>query len=100
VWAFCYAKEKNVPEEKVGKFGYGEWQSRLFLSARGARRKRFNEDMHAAGEAVSVSTEDVRPFIIQVYLGGSMVKQITASHLDRATHRESPGSVSAPDTTY
>ncbi len=24
VWAFCYAKEKNVPTEKQGKFGYGD----------------------------------------------------------------------------
>ncbi len=23
IWAFCYAKEKNVPEEKRGTFGYG-----------------------------------------------------------------------------
>jgi IS1 family transposase len=24
VWAFCYAKAKNVPAEKQGKFGYGD----------------------------------------------------------------------------
>jgi IS1 family transposase len=24
VWSFCYAKEKNVPEEKKGTFGYGD----------------------------------------------------------------------------
>lgn len=24
IWAFCYAKEKNVPEEKRGHFGYGD----------------------------------------------------------------------------
>jgi IS1 family transposase len=24
VWAFCYAKEKNVPEEHKGQFGYGD----------------------------------------------------------------------------
>ena len=23
IWSFCYAKEKNVPESKRGKFGYG-----------------------------------------------------------------------------
>jgi IS1 family transposase len=23
IWSFCYAKEKNVPEDKRGKFGYG-----------------------------------------------------------------------------
>lgn len=24
VWSFCYAKQKNVPEEKRGEFGYGD----------------------------------------------------------------------------
>ena len=24
IWSFCYAKEKNVPEEKRGNFGYGD----------------------------------------------------------------------------
>lgn len=24
VWSFCYAKQKNVPEEKQGEFGYGD----------------------------------------------------------------------------
>src|SRR5947199_5814182 len=24
VWAFCYAKAKNVPAEKQGQFGYGD----------------------------------------------------------------------------
>ena len=24
IWSFCYAKEKNVPHEKQGKFGYGD----------------------------------------------------------------------------
>jgi len=23
IWSFCYAKEKNVPKEKKGQFGYG-----------------------------------------------------------------------------
>lgn len=23
-WAFCYAREKNVPEDKKGTFGYGD----------------------------------------------------------------------------
>ena len=23
IWSFCYAKDKNVPEDKQGKFGYG-----------------------------------------------------------------------------
>src|SRR5437016_5352181 len=24
IWAFCYAKKKNVPEDKRGQFGYGD----------------------------------------------------------------------------
>ena len=24
IWAFCYAKEKNVPKDKKGQFGYGD----------------------------------------------------------------------------
>ena len=24
IWAFCYAKAKNVPEPKRGEFGYGD----------------------------------------------------------------------------
>jgi hypothetical protein len=24
IWSFCYAKDKNVPEEKRGTFGYGD----------------------------------------------------------------------------
>lgn len=24
IWAFCYAKEKNVPDDKKGQFGYGD----------------------------------------------------------------------------
>ena len=24
IWSFCYAKQKNVPMEKQGKFGYGD----------------------------------------------------------------------------
>ena len=24
IWSFCYAKQKNVPENKLGEFGYGD----------------------------------------------------------------------------
>jgi hypothetical protein len=24
IWSFCYAKEKNVPKDKRGEFGYGD----------------------------------------------------------------------------
>jgi hypothetical protein len=24
IWSFCYAKQKNVPDERQGEFGYGD----------------------------------------------------------------------------
>ena len=24
IWAYCYAKQKNVPDQHVGEFGYGD----------------------------------------------------------------------------
>jgi len=33
IWAFCYAKQKNVPEEKRGKFGYGDVWTWLAIDA-------------------------------------------------------------------
>src|SRR5947207_1954587 len=46
IWQFCYAKEKNVPADKKGKFGYGDvWtttgidaDSKLIISYLVARR--------------------------------------------------------------
>jgi len=36
VWAFCYAKQKNVPAEKQGKLGCGDvWTIREMLDAIG-----------------------------------------------------------------
>jgi len=33
VWAFCYAKAKNVPQEKKGQFGYGDVWTWVALDA-------------------------------------------------------------------
>jgi len=33
IWAFCYAKAKNVPEEHRGKFGYGDVWTWVALDA-------------------------------------------------------------------
>lgn len=33
IWSFCYAKEKNVPEEKRGIFGYGDVWTWVALDA-------------------------------------------------------------------
>jgi IS1 family transposase len=33
IWSFCYAKQKNVPQEKRGKFGYGDIWTWVALDA-------------------------------------------------------------------
>lgn len=33
IWSFCYAKEKNVPEDKKGKWGYGDVYTWVALCA-------------------------------------------------------------------
>jgi IS1 family transposase len=33
IWSFCYAKQKNVPEEKQGQFGFGDVWTRTALCA-------------------------------------------------------------------
>jgi hypothetical protein len=33
IWQFCYAKEKNVPDDKQGQFGYGNEWVRVALDA-------------------------------------------------------------------
>ena len=33
IWSFCYAKQKNVPEDKQGKFGYGDVWTWVALDA-------------------------------------------------------------------
>ena len=33
IWSFCYAKQKNVPEDKQGQFGYGDVYTWVALDA-------------------------------------------------------------------
>ncbi len=33
IWSFCYAKQKNVPENKQGEFGYGDVWTWVALDA-------------------------------------------------------------------
>jgi hypothetical protein len=33
IWSFCYAKERNVPEDKQGQFGYGDVWTFVALDA-------------------------------------------------------------------
>ncbi len=52
VWSFCYAKQKNVPDEKQGKFGYGDvwtWtaidaDSKLIVSFTGGTETRLRRE--------------------------------------------------------
>lgn len=42
IWSFCHAKQKNVPEEKQGVFGYGDvwtWVAGSALSQRPHKKK-------------------------------------------------------------
>lgn len=34
IWSFCYAKEKNVPEDKRGQFGYGDVWTFIAIDAK------------------------------------------------------------------
>jgi hypothetical protein len=33
IWSFVYAKQKNIPQEKLGQFGYGDVQTWTALDA-------------------------------------------------------------------
>jgi hypothetical protein len=33
IWSFCYVKDKNVPEDKKGTFGYGDVCTRVAIDA-------------------------------------------------------------------
>ena len=43
IWQFCYAKEKNVPAEKKGQFGYGDvWTWTAINAVKQASGSRFH----------------------------------------------------------
>jgi hypothetical protein len=43
IWTFCYAKEKNVPADKKGQFGYGDVWTWVAIDA---DTKRFADGSH------------------------------------------------------
>ena len=51
LWAFCYAKEKNVPPEKRKQFGYGDTWTWTALDAdtKGVERAELSHHQHQGG---------------------------------------------------
>lgn len=80
VWAFCYAKEKNVPADKKGLFGYGDvwtWtaidaDSKLCLSWMIGRRDtrcatQFMRDVAGRlANRVQLTTDGHKPYLLAV----------------------------------
>jgi IS1 family transposase len=107
IWQFCYAKEKNVPEELRGKFGYGDvWTwvaidadtkliASFTLGTRGAQTaKRFMDDLASRlANRVQLTTDGHR-----VYL--QAVEDAFGSNIDYAMLVKLYGTNSEPETRY
>lgn len=107
IWQFCYAKEKSVPEELRGKFGYGDvwtWvaidaDTKLIpsftLGTRGAQTaKRFMDDLASRlANRVQLTTDGHR-----VYL--QAVEDAFGSNIDYAMLVKLYGTSSEPETRY
>jgi len=77
IWSFCYAKEKNVPADKKGKFGYGDiwtWVAidadtklvpSFMVGSRDARSARmFIDDLASRlASRVQLTTDGHRPYL-------------------------------------
>lgn len=80
IWSFCYAKEKNVPEDKQGIFGYGDvytWtaicaDSKLIVSWLIGKRdaqsaKIFMQDVASRlSNRVQLTTDGLRAYLVAV----------------------------------
>jgi IS1 family transposase len=107
IWAFCYAKEKNLPEELRGKFGYGDiwtWtaidaETKLIpcwlVGGRGARYARtFMTDLASRlSNRVQLTTDGHR-----VYLDA--VEGAFGSEVDYAMLVKLYGNDAQPETRY
>lgn len=52
IWSFCYAKEKNVPEEMKGKLGFGDvwtWAALWFPTKPDSESEEREEEKIASG---------------------------------------------------
>jgi IS1 family transposase len=107
IWSFCYAKEKNVPADKRGIFGYGDvwtWVAidadtklvpSFMIGTRGAQTaKRFMDDLASRlANRVQLTTDGHR-----VYL--TAVEQAFGADVDYAMLVKIYGNDSANDTKY
>ena len=80
IWSFCYAKEKNVPKDKRGKFGYGDvwtWTAicadtklvpSWFIGSRDtATAKAFINDLASRlAHRIQLTTDGHRPYLVAV----------------------------------
>lgn len=81
IWAFCYAKQKNVPEDKKGTFGYGDvwtWtgidaDTKLIVSYMLGRRdatyaNAFMQDVaERVVNRIQLTTDGLRSYLDAVY---------------------------------
>lgn len=107
IWSFCYAKEKNVPADKKGQFGYGDvwtWvaidpETKLvptfMVGSRGARTaKRFMDDLASRlANRVQLTTDGHRAYL-------EAVEEAFGSDVDYAMLVKLYGADSEPDTRY
>jgi IS1 family transposase len=107
IWSFCYAKEKNVPADKRGKFGYGDvwtWVAidvdtklvpTFTVGTRGAQTaKHFMDDLASRlANRVQLTTDGHR-----VYL--QAVEDAFGGEIDYAMLVKIYGNDSANDTKY
>lgn len=112
IWSFCYAKERNVPDEKRGEFGYGDvwtWvgmdaDTKLVVSYRVGTRglgeaREFMKDLASRlSRRVQLTTDGHRPYLSAVedaFEGeidyAQLVKIYGTSEPLRAGARYSPG---------
>jgi len=80
IWSFCYAKEKNVPEEMKGKLGFGDvwtWtaidaDTKLIVSylvggrSAGYARKFIDDLASRLAHRVQLTTDGYRPYLTAV----------------------------------
>jgi IS1 family transposase len=107
IWSFCYAKDKNVPEELRGKFGYGDVWTWTALCAEtklvpcwlvGGRSARYANSFIAdlasrLASRVQLTTDGHR-----VYLDA--VERAFGSEIDYAMLVKLYGNDATPDTRY
>jgi len=107
IWSFCYAKEKNVPADKQGQFGYGDvwtWVAidadtklvpSFMVGTRGAQTaKAFMDDLASRLTArVQLTTDGHR-----VYLNA--VEEAFGSDVDYSMLVKLYGNDSEPETHY